>query len=132
MRSTIPINVIEVPAGRVDESAEEAAYYVFAEAVTNAQKHSRASSIGVRATAGPRTVRIEVVDDGVGGATDAAGSGLQGLRDRVQAAGGAFEVESISGRGTRIVAVIPMSDARSRVGRPRPGWRPNRSERREP
>jgi signal transduction histidine kinase len=132
LRSTIPINVIEVPAGRVDESAEAAAYYVFAEAVTNAQKHSRASSIGVRATAGPRTVRIEVVDDGVGGATDAAGSGLQGLRDRVQAAGGAFEVESISGRGTRIVAVIPMSDARSRVGRPRPGWRPNRSERREP
>ena len=133
LRSTIPINVIEVPAGRVDESAEAAAYYVFAEAVTNAQKHSRASSIGVRATAGQRTLRLEISDDGVGGATDTAGTGLQGLRDRVQAAGGTFAVESFPGRGTRIVAVIPMSDNGSRAGRSPAAWRRHdRSEQREP
>ena len=122
-----------MPADRVDESTEATAYYVFAEAVTNAQKHSRASSISVRATAGPRTLRIEVVDDGVGGATPTAGSGLQGLRDRVQAAGGTFAVRASRDGGTRIVATLPMSAARSRAGRPRAGWRrPDRWERRGP
>jgi signal transduction histidine kinase len=125
LRSTIPITVSEMPAGRGDESAEATAYYVFAEAVTNAQKHSGASSIDVSATAGARTLRIEIVDNGIGGATSARGSGLQGLHDRVEAAGGTFILESATGRGTRIAAAIPAfvdappSDGR-RVGWPRP------------
>jgi signal transduction histidine kinase len=123
LRSTIPITVSKMPAERGDESAEATAYYVFAEAVTNAQKHSGASSIDVSATAGARTLRIEIVDDGVGGATSARGSGLQGLRDRVEAAGGTFTLESATGRGTRIAAAIPVfvnaPPSGGRVGWPR-------------
>jgi signal transduction histidine kinase len=126
LRSPIPITVTEMPAERQDESIEATAYYVFAEAVTNAQKHSRASSIRVRGTAGARSLRIEIADDGVGGAA-AAGSGLQGLHDRVEAAGGTFTVESPPGRGTRIVAVIPTPARGSPVadtGLPPGGARP--------
>jgi signal transduction histidine kinase len=108
LRSPIPIMVTEMPAERGNEAAEATAYYVFAEAVTNAQKHSCAASISVRATAGQRILRIEIADDGGGGATTAGGTGLQGLRDRVEAAGGAFTLESPAGRGTRIVAIIPV------------------------
>jgi signal transduction histidine kinase len=129
LRSTIPITVSKMPAERGDESAEATAYYVFAEAVTNAQKHSGASSIDVSATAGARTLRIEIVDDGVGGATSARGSGLQGLRDRVEAAGGRFTLESATGRGTRIAAAIPVFvDAPPSDGR-RVGWPRGRPER---
>jgi signal transduction histidine kinase len=55
----------------------------------------------------PGFLRIEVRDNGVGGADEAGGSGLQGLRDRVEAIGGRFEVTSRDGRGTAIVAVLP-------------------------
>jgi signal transduction histidine kinase len=122
LRSTIPITVSKMPAERGDESAEATAYYVFAEAVTNAQKHSGASSIDVSATAGARTLRIEIVDDGVGGATSARGSGLQGLRDRVEAAGGTFTLESATGRGTRIAAAIPAFVNAPPSGGRRVGW----------
>jgi signal transduction histidine kinase len=115
--SAIPITVGDMPAARGDESAEATAYYVFAEAVTNAQKHSRATSIHVRATSGPHALRIEIADDGVGGASP-AGTGLQGLRDRVEAAGGRFAIESPIGGGTRIVAAIPVqADAPPRGAR---------------
>jgi signal transduction histidine kinase len=107
LRSSIPITVNEMPPDRVDESTEATAYYVFAEAVTNAQKHSGASSITVRAMAGARTLRIEIADDGVGGAALTGGSGLQGLRDRVEGAGGTFTVATRMAGGTRIAAVIP-------------------------
>ncbi len=108
LRSTIPVTVGEMPPDRVDESTEATAYYVFAEAVANAQKHSGAASITVRAIAGTRTLRIEVADDGVGGAAPKAGSGLEGLRDRVEATGGRFSVAAAGSGGTRIVAVIPI------------------------
>jgi signal transduction histidine kinase len=108
LRSTIPVTVAEMPADRVNESTEATAYYVFAEAVANAQKHSGASGITVRAIAGPRTLRIEITDDGVGGAEPRAGSGLEGLRDRVEAAGGRFSVAPGGSGGTRIIAVIPI------------------------
>ena len=108
MRSTIPVTVADMPADRVHESTEATAYYVFAEAVANAQKHSGASAITVRAVAGSRTLRIEVADDGVGGAAPRSGSGLEGLRDRVEATGGTFAVAPGGAGGTRIVAVIPI------------------------
>jgi signal transduction histidine kinase len=108
LRSTIPVTVAQMPPDRVDDSTEATAYYVFAEAVANAQKYSKASAITVRAIAGPRTLRIEVADNGVGGAASVGGSGLEGLRDRVEATGGTFAVASGEGDGTRIVAVIPI------------------------
>lgn len=108
-RSVIPIEVLEVPSTRVDYGAEAAAYYVVAEAVTNAQKHAQATSIRIRAAIAHHVLRIEIVDDGVGGAAESGGFGLQGLRDRIEAVDGTFEVESIPGQGTRVAAAIPAT-----------------------
>jgi signal transduction histidine kinase len=103
----VAIEVVELPSTRLDDAAEATAYYVVAEAITNAQKHARASSIRVRAGVVPGVLHIEVVDDGIGGAAESSGVGLQGLRDRVEAIGGRFAVDSPVGRGTRVFAVIP-------------------------
>jgi signal transduction histidine kinase len=108
-RSAIPIRLVELPATRVDPTAEATAYFVISEAMTNARKHADATWIDVRATTAPSVLRIEIVDDGSGGASESAGSGLQGLRDRVEAIGGSFEVESAEGSGTRILAVLPAT-----------------------
>jgi signal transduction histidine kinase len=106
-RSSVPIELLELPSTRLDSTAEATAYYVFAEAVTNAQKHAQASSIRVRAPLAPGVLHVEVVDDGVGGAREGSGLGLQGLRDRVEAIGGTFELDSPAGRGTRVAVEIP-------------------------
>ena len=94
-------------ATRLDDTVEATAYYVVAEAVTNAQKHAHASSIRVRIADGADVLLVEVVDDGVGGAAEGSGLGLRGLRDRVEAIGGTFAVDSPAGRGTRVAAAIP-------------------------
>jgi signal transduction histidine kinase len=108
LRSTIPITLLELPELRLDDNSEATSFYVFAEAVTNVQRHAGASKISVRAAFVDGRLHIEVVDDGVGGA-DPLGSGLQGLRDRVETAGGTFRVESGPGRGTRVAATIPAA-----------------------
>jgi signal transduction histidine kinase len=108
-RSAIPIRLVELPATRLDTTAEVTAYFVISEAVTNARKHADATSIDLRAAVSEGLLRIEIVDDGRGGASESAGSGLQGLRDRVEAIGGSFEVESAEARGTRILAVLPAT-----------------------
>jgi signal transduction histidine kinase len=110
-RSNVPVTLVELPCTRLDAAAETTAYYLFAEALTNAQKHARASSIWVRATTAPGTLHLEISDDGVGGATERAGGGLTGLRDRVEALGGRFTIESPNGHGTRIAAAIPAVPA---------------------
>ena len=107
-RSSVPIELVEIPVERASDAAEATAYHVFAEAVANAQKHARATSIRVRAGVRSRTLHIEIVDDGAGGAAE--GPGIVGLRDRVETAGGRFEIESIAGRGTRVAARIPAAD----------------------
>jgi signal transduction histidine kinase len=112
-RSPLLITVVELPSTRFDDTAEATAYYVFAEAVSNALKHARASSIRVRATARTGTLDLEVVDDGLGGAIERAGGGLTGLRGRVEALGGTFEVDSSRGQGTRIAAAIPQRPSMS-------------------
>jgi signal transduction histidine kinase len=111
--SRIPVELLGLPTMRLDDTAEATAYYVVAEAITNAQKHARASLIRVRMRVAPGILRVEVVDDGVGGATENGGSGLQGLRDRVEAIGGRFEVDSTPAHGTRITAAIPTATASS-------------------
>ena len=112
-RSSVPITFVdELPATRFDESVEATAYYVFAEALTNAQKHAHASSVRVRATATRDALHLEIADDGTGGATAPASGGLTGLRDRVEALGGTFDVDSPSGHGTRIAADIPQRPPR--------------------
>jgi signal transduction histidine kinase len=108
-RSSVPITLVDLPSARFDDTTEATAYYVFSEALTNAQKHARASSIRVRAITTPETLRLEIVDDGVGGATEGSGRGLTGLRDRVEAVGGSFTIESPIGHGTRVAAAIPTA-----------------------
>lgn len=107
--AAFPIDLVELPQVRVDPTAEATAYFVVSEAVTNVRKHARAASVSVCVTAFHGGLRIEVADDGVGGANEQAGAGLQGLRDRVEAIGGTFELVSGDRRGTRIVGVLPAT-----------------------
>ena len=111
LRSTIPVTLLEIPSGRLDTEAETIGYYVIAEAIANAQKYSQASGIQVRAQAGQDSLRIEVLDDGRGGAAERPGSGLEGLRDRAEAIGGSMRLESRAGNGTLIAVTIPATAA---------------------
>jgi len=106
-RASVPIELNIAPE-RLPEPVEATAYFVASEALANVAKHARASraTIGVARTNG--RVAIEVTDDGVGGA-DAEGTGLRGLRDRVEALDGQLEVETQAGAGTRVTAVIPCA-----------------------
>jgi signal transduction histidine kinase len=107
-RSSVPITFVdELSATRFDDTVEATAYYVFAEALTNSQKHARAASIRVRATATNDAVHLDIADDGIGGAAEPANGGLAGLRDRVEALGGTFAIDSPDGEGTRVAAAIP-------------------------
>ena len=108
-RSAIPVH-LELTPTRVDATAEVTAYFVVAEAVTNARKHAHATSIDVQATVFRGLLRVVIADDGRGGADESAGSGLQGLRDRVEAIGGSFVVRSAAG-GTSISAILPATPA---------------------
>ena len=107
-RSSMPVQIGQVPQGRLPAPVETSAYFVVAEALTNAAKHARCShvQVGVRVENGSATV--EVHDDGVGGADPSAGSGLRGLADRVSALGGRLEIESPAGEGTTVRARIAL------------------------
>jgi glucose-6-phosphate-specific signal transduction histidine kinase len=72
-------------------------------------KHAQADAVSVEVEGGGGTVAVTIADDGVGGADAAAGSGLTGLADRVNAVGGRLEVSSARGEGTRIRAVLPTN-----------------------
>jgi len=103
-----PVRIeVDVPADRVAPSAEAAAYFVACEAITNAVKHGSPSKVAVRAFRDDATLHVSVSDDGVGGAVVRRGSGLAGLRDRVTAHGGTFQVVSPQGGGTRVEVAIP-------------------------
>ena len=107
--TAIPLKLVAVPHTRVDATTEAAAYYVVAEALTNVRKHAEAASVTVSAEVSDGVLRVVVTDDGVGGAHEARGSGLEGLRDRVEAFGGRLEIDSPAGEGTRIVAALPAA-----------------------
>jgi signal transduction histidine kinase len=107
LRTPISVEVIAIPARRLPERVEAAAYYVVAEALANVQKHADAQSVMVRATIDEGQLVVEVADDGTGGA-DARGSGLRGLADRVEALGGSLQLQSPPDGGTRLVARIPF------------------------
>ena len=109
-RSLLPVEIAETPEERLPPAVEVAAYYVVAEALANAAKHSGASRVTVRVGAADTCTRVEVVDDGAGGADPTGGSGLRGLADRVAALGGTLEVHSPAGEGTRIAADLPHPD----------------------
>jgi signal transduction histidine kinase len=108
-RSVVPVGVQVDVDRRLPEPVEVAAYYVVAEALTNAAKHAEASEVVIRVGLGADELYIEVADDGVGGATSTGGgSGLVGLRDRVEAVSGRIDVSSPPGEGTTLTARIPL------------------------
>jgi signal transduction histidine kinase len=84
------------------------AYFVCAEALANVAKHAAAARVTVAVTSSDGRLRVEIADDGVGGADPAYGSGLRGLADRVETLGGTLRVQSTPGRGTRLAAEIPL------------------------
>jgi signal transduction histidine kinase len=85
-----------------------AAYYVVSEGLSNAAKHARASMVHVELKVESAVVEVSIRDDGVGGADPDRGSGLVGLRDRVEALGGTIRTISPPGRGTCVLARIPL------------------------
>ncbi|HZA11168.1 GAF domain-containing protein [Mycobacterium sp.] len=107
-RSAVPVQLALGVGRPVPESAEVAAYYVIAEALTNAAKHARASNVDVRVDTEGAQLRILVRDDGIGGADARKGSGLTGLLDRVEANGGQMRISSPAGRGTSLHVTIPI------------------------
>jgi PAS domain S-box-containing protein len=106
-RSSVPVNLDLGIGRRLPESVEVAAYYVVAEALTNAAKHAQASSVMVRAHTTEESLHLLISDDGIGGADSAKGSGLIGLKDRIEVLGGRMRVASPTGAGTRFDITIP-------------------------
>ncbi|HWD75418.1 MAG TPA: GAF domain-containing protein [Solirubrobacteraceae bacterium] len=94
--------------GRLPEQVEVAAYYAVSEALTNAVKHAQASRVRVALQVRGTTLRLEIRDDGIGGADPSQGSGLFGLSDRTEALGGTLRVTSPPGKGTTLVIEIPL------------------------
>ena len=116
-RSPVPVDLEVRADGRLPEQVEVSAYYVVAEALTNAAKHARASAvtITVEADAADAVLRVAVRDDGTGGADFARGTGLVGLKDRVEALGGRIFLDSPHGAGTTLRVEIPLSGANRRA-----------------
>lgn len=106
-RSPVPVELDTAELGRLDPAAENAAYFVVAEALTNVAKHSRARQCQVALRRTADRIVVTVTDDGFGGAQLAKGHGLTGLADRVQAAGGMLTVTSPTGGPTTITAELP-------------------------
>jgi len=108
--STVPVDLDVRTTGRLPERVEVAAYYVVSEALTNAAKHGHASSVTVRVEAASEVLRVRIRDDGVGGAQFGRGSGLVGLKDRVEALGGGITLQSEPGAGTLLSIELPLTD----------------------
>jgi signal transduction histidine kinase len=107
-RSSIPVTLDVRARERLPAHVEVTAYYVISEALTNAAKHARASAVHVDVDATGEVVKVAVSDNGVGGADMARGSGLVGLKDRVEATGGTLSVRSRPGAGTTLVVEVPV------------------------
>src|SRR4051794_5725245 len=108
-RSPVPVELDVRTQERLPEPVEVAAYYVVAEALTNAAKHAHATVVGVQADVVDGDLRVSVQDDGVGGADPALGSGLVGLTDRVEALGGKLTLHSPRAGGTTLHIDLPVS-----------------------
>jgi signal transduction histidine kinase len=105
----LPVAVtLDVPAEWLPEALEATAYYIVSEALTNVVRHAAASSASVTVRPDGALVRCEIADDGRGGADPTRGTGILGLRDRAEAAGGTLAVVSPAGRGTTVTAALPL------------------------
>jgi signal transduction histidine kinase len=111
-RSALDVELDVRAEGRLPEPVEVAAYYVVSEALTNAAKYARASGLQVVVEEQGGALHVTVRDDGVGGADPGRGSGLLGLKDRVEAIGGTISVESPHGAGTALHVQLPLGNGR--------------------
>ncbi|WP_320672886.1 sensor histidine kinase [Patulibacter defluvii] len=108
-RSPVPVMLDVELERRPPSSAETAAYFVVSESLVNVAKHAAASSCTVTVRGTSRLLRVEISDDGSGGAQILPGGGLAGLRDRVAALDGMLEMESPTGGPTVVRATIPCA-----------------------
>jgi signal transduction histidine kinase len=108
-RSVVPVELDVRVDGRLSEPVEVGVYYVVSEMLANAERHARASVVEVSAEAAGGMLRVRVRDDGIGGADPVRGSGLLGLKDRIEALGGTFSVRSPVGRGTTVTCELPVT-----------------------
>ena len=107
-RLPVPVDIAVELEERPPADVEATAYYIAAEALTNVARHAEASGARVAIRREGAVLRVEIADDGKGGADAAAGTGLLGLRDRAEAAGGTLGIASPPGSGTVIVASLPL------------------------
>ena len=110
-RSPLPVDLRIHANGRLPEPVEASAYYVAAEALTNVAKHARASSASVEVEVVGEILHVAVHDDGCGGADFTGGTGLVGLKDRVEAIGGRIFLDSTRGAGTSLRVELPITAA---------------------
>jgi signal transduction histidine kinase len=108
-QSALPVDLDVWTDGRLPGPIEVAVFYIVSEALTNAAKHGRASKVTIRVEAADDRLRLGVRDDGVGGAEFGRGSGLLGLRDRVEALGGWITLESEPAAGTSLEVELPLT-----------------------
>jgi signal transduction histidine kinase len=107
-RSAVPVTLDLAIDRPLPDSVEVGAYYVVSEALTNAAKHSRAGEVAVCGQTKDHNLCLTIDDDGIGGADLGKGSGLLGLRDRVEALGGRMRILSPAGSGTSLDVTIPL------------------------
>ena len=117
-RSPIPVDLRIHANGRLPEPVEVSAYYIAAEALINVAKHARASSVSVEVKVVGEVLRVAVRDDGCGGADFTGGTGLVGLKDRVEAIGGRIFLDSPRGAGTSLRVELPITAANGAVPTP--------------
>jgi signal transduction histidine kinase len=111
-RAPVPV-AVDAPVGRLPEAVESAAYFVASEGLQNVAKYAHATCARVTVRRAGGRLRVEVADDGIGGADAGRGSGLRGLADRLAALDGTLAVDSHAGRGTRLRAEIPCPERRA-------------------
>ncbi|MFJ5696036.1 sensor histidine kinase [Arthrobacter sp. NPDC093125] len=108
-RSSVPVELDLKTQNALPAHVEVAAYFICAEAVTNATKYAEAGSIRICINGDDREMRMEVVDNGIGGARPGSDGGLLGIADRAAALGGSLSIDSPDGKGTTVRAVLPFS-----------------------
>ena len=109
IRSVVPVEIDVHDIPRLTKDMEVAIYYIVSEALTNAAKYAHASAICVDLTARDTMLQLSIRDDGIGGADPDGGSGLIGLKDRIEALSGSIRITSPVGQGTSIMAEIPIN-----------------------
>jgi signal transduction histidine kinase len=114
-RAPLPVEILGLPAERLPEYFELAAYFVVSEALTNIAKYTSASRASVTVTRSGGRLEVAISGDNVGGAEPDLGTGLRGLGDRLAAIEGRLDIESKPGRGTTVRARIPCPEADGRA-----------------